>query len=54
MEAAYRIDPVRPHLIWLLGTVYLYVGREDEAVEPWKKTLCLPVSPMRQQLRFSY
>jgi tetratricopeptide (TPR) repeat protein len=38
MEAAYRLDPIRPHLIWLLGTVYLYVGREEEALELWKKT----------------
>jgi adenylate cyclase len=38
MEAAYRVDPIRPHLIWLLGTVYLYVGREEEALALWKKT----------------
>ena len=38
MEAAYRLDPIRPHLIWLLGMVYLYVGREEEALELWKKT----------------
>jgi len=41
MEASYRLDPIRPHLIWLLGTVYLYVGREEEALELWKKTEAL-------------
>jgi adenylate cyclase len=38
METAYRLDPVRPHFIWLLGTAYLYTGREQEALEHWKKT----------------
>jgi adenylate cyclase len=38
METAYRLDPIRPHFIWLLGTTYLYVGREREALEHWKKT----------------
>jgi adenylate cyclase len=38
MEIAYRLDPIRPHFIWLLGTTYLYVGREQEALEHWKKT----------------
>jgi adenylate cyclase len=38
METAYRLDPIRPHFIWLLGTTYLYVGREQEALEHWKKT----------------
>jgi TolB-like protein len=38
METAYRLDPIRPHYIWLLGQVYLHVGREEEALEHWKKT----------------
>ena len=38
IEAAYQLDPIRPHYIWLLGTVYLYAGREEEAVELWRKT----------------
>jgi tetratricopeptide (TPR) repeat protein len=38
MEIAYRLDPVRPHFIWLLGEAYLYTGREQEALEHWKKT----------------
>jgi adenylate cyclase len=38
METAYRLDPARPHFIWLLGAAYLYTGREQEALEHWKKT----------------
>jgi adenylate cyclase len=38
MEIAYRLDPIRPHFIWLLGTTYLYAGREQEALEHWKRT----------------
>jgi TolB-like protein len=37
-EAAYRLDPIRPRFIALLGEAYLYVGREEEALEFWKKT----------------
>ncbi len=45
MEAAYRLDPIRPHLIWLLGMVYLYTGKEEEALELWKKTEQLAPAP---------
>ena len=38
IEAAYRLDPVNPLYIWLLGEVYLWTGREEEALEHWKKT----------------
>jgi TolB-like protein/Flp pilus assembly protein TadD len=38
METAYRLDPIRPHFIWLLGAAYLYTGREQEALEHWKRT----------------
>ena len=38
METAYRLDPARPHFIWLLGAAYLWTGREQEALEHWKKT----------------
>ena len=38
VETAYRLDPIRPSFIWLLGTAYLYTGREQEALEFWKKT----------------
>ena len=37
-EAAYRLDPVRPTNIYGVGTAYLWVGREREALEHWKKT----------------
>ena len=37
-EEAYRLDPIRPRFIALLGEAYLYVGREEEALEFWKKT----------------
>ncbi len=38
LEAAYRLDPIRPRFIWLLGVTYLWVGREGDALEFWKKT----------------
>ena len=38
LEAAYRLDPIRPRSIWVLGVTYLWVGREGEALELWKKT----------------
>jgi adenylate cyclase len=37
METAYRLDPIRPHFVWLLGHAYLCTGREQEALEHWKK-----------------
>ena len=38
IEAAYRLDPIRPRLIYSVGTAYLWTGREEEALELWKKT----------------
>ena len=38
IETAYRLDPIRPRFIWLLGTAYVWAGREQEALELWKKT----------------
>ena len=38
IETAYRLDPLRPHSIWLVGVAYLYTGRDQEALEFWKKT----------------
>jgi adenylate cyclase len=38
IETAYRLDPIRPRFIYSLGTAYLYTGREQEALEFWKKT----------------
>ena len=37
-EAAYRLDPIRPRFILLVGSAYLWTGREEEALEFWKKT----------------
>jgi TolB-like protein len=38
IETAYRLDPIRPRFIWLVGSAYFYAGREQEALELWKKT----------------
>ena len=38
LETAYRLDPVRPLYIWLLGYAYFAVGKEREALEHWRKT----------------
>jgi adenylate cyclase len=38
IETAYRLDPLRPHYIWLVGETYLFTGRYQEALELWKKT----------------
>lgn len=38
IETAYRLDPLTPHYIWLMGVAYLYTGRGQEALEFWKKT----------------
>ena len=47
-ETAYRLDPIRPRFILNVGQAYLWTGREDEALELWKKTEQLaPVSTYR-------
>jgi adenylate cyclase len=38
IETAYRLDPIRPRFIWLLGVAYLWTGGEEKALEHWKKT----------------
>jgi TolB-like protein/Tfp pilus assembly protein PilF len=38
MGTAYRLDPIRPDFIWRAGLVHLWTGREQEALEHWKKT----------------
>ena len=43
METAYRLDPIMPLNIYLLGEAYVWTGREQDALELWKKTE--PVSP---------
>ena len=44
IETCYRLDPTRPRYIVNLGMAYFYLGRENEALEHWKKTeaLALP------------
>jgi adenylate cyclase len=37
-ETAYRLDPIRPRFIYAVGSAYLWTGREEEALELWKKT----------------
>jgi adenylate cyclase len=37
-EAAYRLDPIRPLYIGVLGYAYFYTGREQDALEHWRKT----------------
>jgi TolB-like protein/Tfp pilus assembly protein PilF len=46
IEKAYRLDPIRPRFIGLVGTAYLYTGREGKALEFWKKTEQLAPVPM--------
>jgi tetratricopeptide (TPR) repeat protein len=43
METAYRLDPLRPLFVYLLGQAYVWTGREAEALEHWRKTE--PLSP---------
>jgi TolB-like protein/Tfp pilus assembly protein PilF len=38
IEAAYRLDPIRPDFINRVGVAYFYTGREQEALEFWKKS----------------
>ena len=45
IETAYRLDPIRPRFIWLVGSAYFYAGREQEALELWKKTEQLTPAP---------
>jgi TolB-like protein/cytochrome c-type biogenesis protein CcmH/NrfG len=37
METAYRLDPIRPDFIYRVGLAYFYTGRDQEALEFWKK-----------------
>src|SRR5579875_614491 len=38
IETAYRLDPIRPRYISLLGHAYFSTGREQDALEHWRKT----------------
>ena len=37
-ETCYRLDPITPKYIHDLGVAYFYTGREEEALEHWKRT----------------
>ena len=37
-ESAYRLDPILPNYILLMGRVYLWTGRDQEALDHWKRT----------------
>ena len=38
IEDAYRLDPIMPLNILLLGEAYVWTGRDQEALQHWKKT----------------
>ena len=38
IEAAYRLDPARPLYIEEVGQAYFHTGREQDALEHWRKT----------------
>ena len=40
-EKAYQLDPLSPQAIGLAGTAYFAVGRYDDALSHWKKTMYL-------------
>ena len=48
IETAYRLDPIRPNYIYLVGMAYFMVGREQEALEHWRKTEHLAPAPTYQ------
>jgi adenylate cyclase len=53
IQMAYRLDPIRPLFIWLLGLAYLYTGREREAIEHWMKNEQLaPVFTYRGMIEY--
>lgn len=41
IETAYQLDPLSPLTIRYLGRAYLHAGREEDALEHWKRTLHL-------------
>jgi len=40
-EKAYQLDPLAPEVISRLGMAYFYVGRDQDALNHWRKTLHL-------------
>jgi tetratricopeptide (TPR) repeat protein len=37
IESAYHLDPIRPDFIYRVGLAYFWTGREQEALEFWRK-----------------
>ena len=54
METAYRLDPITPNYIFLLGYAYFNTGREHEALEHWRKTEHLAPSATYQSMTDYY
>ena len=38
IETAYRLDPIRTNFIYLLGQTYDWTGREQDALDLWRRT----------------
>ena len=54
IETAYRLDPLLPNYIFLLGYSYLNTGREQEALEHWRRTEQLAPSATYQGMTDYY
>ena len=54
IETAYRLDPITPNYIFLLGYAYFNTGREHEALEHWSKTEHLAPSATYQSMTDYY
>jgi TolB-like protein len=54
METAYRLDPLLPNYIFLLGYSYFNTGREQEALEHWRRTEQLAPSATYQGMTDYY
>ena len=54
IETAYRLDPITPNYIFLLGSAYLATGREQEAIELWTRTEHLAPSATYQNMTIYY
>jgi TolB-like protein len=54
IEAAYRLDPITPSYIFLLGQAYFNAGKEKEALEHWRKTEHLAPAPTYSALTYYF
>jgi len=54
IETAYRLDPIRPEYIFQLGMVYLSVGREQDALEHWRRTEHLDPAGTYRNMAYYY